>query len=145
GLVVSDWLGVFRLPGNLEDQVAATVNAGVDMVMAVDRYREFIVALKKVVLEGRVPMALIDVALRRILSVKKNMGLFEHPFGDPSLLATVGSPEHRAVAREAVQKSQVLLKNSDNLLPLSAAHKRVLVVGNAGHDIGRQSGGWTIE
>jgi len=76
--------------------------------------------------------------------VKFQMGLFERPFGDPSLMPILGSPEHRAVARQAVQESQVLLVNKNATLPLSATLSSILVAGKAGNDIGIQSGGWTI-
>jgi len=145
GLVVSDWLGVFRLPGSLDEQVAAAVNAGIDMVMAVDRYRDFIEALKRGVSSGQVSMARIDDAVRRILSVKLAMGLFDQPFGDSRFLDQVGSPEHRQVAREAVQQSLVLLKNDSGLLPLRLQSGEVLVAGSGAHDLGIQSGGWSLD
>jgi beta-glucosidase len=77
--------------------------------------------------------------------VKLSLGLFERPFSDPDLVAMVGSEAHRAVAREAVAKSQVLLKNADDLLPLDPTLPRLAVAGVAADDIGIQSGGWTIE
>jgi beta-glucosidase len=87
----------------------------------------------------------IDDAVRRILTVKYEMGLFDHPLSDPALLAQVGSEEHRALAREAVGKSLVLLKNDDNILPLSKETPLINIAGLGAHDIGMQCGGWTIE
>src|SRR5512138_3599038 len=77
--------------------------------------------------------------------VKLRLGLFDKPYGDESLLAEVGSAEHRAVAREAVRKSQVLLKNENGALPLPKKAARILVAGQGADDIGLQCGGWTIE
>jgi beta-glucosidase len=144
GLLVSDWNGIDQLPGDRDQDVAQAINAGIDMVMAPDSYREFIVSLKKNVEAGTVPMGRVDEAVRRILIAKFRLGLFERPFGDPSLLARVGSPEHRKVARQAVRESVVLLVNKNNALPIAAGASTILVGGKAADDIGLQSGGWTI-
>jgi beta-glucosidase len=144
GLVVSDWNGIEELPGTHPEKVARAVNAGIDMVMAPDTYVAFINDLRANVKNGIVPQTRIDDAVRRILTVKFRMGLFEHPFGDPSLLKAVGSPEHRAVARQAVRESQVLLVNKNDTLPLGAGVKGLTVAGRAADDIGMQCGGWTI-
>ena len=144
GLLVSDWNGVDELPGERDDNVEQAINAGIDMVMAPDTYREFIASLKKNVEAGRVPMSRIDDAVRRILVAKVRLGLFERPFGDATLLPAVGSAEHRAVARQAVRESQVLLVNRGNALPLAADLSRIAVAGTAADDIGLQAGGWTI-
>jgi beta-glucosidase len=144
GLLVSDWNGVDELPGERDANVEQAINAGIDMVMAPDTYREFIASLKKNVDAGRVPMTRIDEAVRRILIAKLRLGVFERPFGDPSLLSEVGSAEHRAVARQAVRESQVLLVNRGNALPLSPTLSRIAVAGKAADDLGLQSGGWTI-
>ena len=106
--------------GDRDEDVAQSVNAGIDMVMAPDSYREFITSLKKNVGSGRVPMTRIDDAVRRILVAKFKLGLFEQPMGAPQLLAKIGSPEHRAVARQAVRESQVLLVNKNATLPLAS-------------------------
>ncbi|HRF97920.1 MAG TPA: glycoside hydrolase family 3 protein, partial [Aggregatilineales bacterium] len=88
----------------------------------------------------------IDQAVANILRVKFEMGLFEHPYGDLTLLETVGSDEHRAVARQAVSESLVLLKNEANALPLDPATEQVVFIAGQGADnIGIQAGGWTIE
>jgi beta-glucosidase len=144
GLLVSDWNGIDELPGDRDEDVAQSVNAGIDMVMAPDSYREFIASLRKNVASGRVPMARIDDAVRRILVTKFKVGLFERPMGAPELLSKIGSPEHRAVARQAVRESQVLLINKNATLPLAASLTTVVVGGKASDDIGLQSGGWTI-
>jgi beta-glucosidase len=91
-----------------------------------------------------VPLPRIDDAVHRILAVKFELGLFERPYGDESLLSQVSSEAHRAVAREAVRKSLVLLKNEGGTLPLSREIPRILVAGQAADDVGLQCGGWTI-
>jgi beta-glucosidase len=144
GFVVSDWKAIQQLPGDYAQQIEKSIDAGIDMVMVPDIYPAFFETLKKVVQAGRLPMSRIDDAVRRILTVKFQMGLFERPFGDPSLLPAVGSDAHRAVARQAVRESQVLLVNRNNTLPLSSKVPRLLVAGKAADDIGLQCGGWTI-
>jgi beta-glucosidase len=144
GLLVSDWNGIDELPGSRDEDVAQAINAGIDMVMAPDSYREFIASLRKNVDAGRVPLSRIDDAVRRILVAKFKLGLFERPFGEPALLDRIGSAEHRAVARQAVRESQVLLVNRNNALPLRTSLTRIAVAGKAADDLGIQSGGWTI-
>jgi beta-glucosidase len=107
-------------------------------------YVEYITKLTDLVHEGRVPMARIDDAVRRILRVKFEAGLFEQKPVDPALTAAIGSPAHRAVARECVRQSLVLLKNERSALPLAKNLQRVRVVGKAADDLGIQCGGWTI-
>ena len=146
GFVVSDWAGIDQLDGRegfTATEVRDAVNAGIDMVMVPHDYRRFIELLRGEVRAGRVPMARIDDANRRILAKKFELGLFENPYTDRSYTSTVGSAAHRQLAREAVRASQVLLKNSGGVLPLSKSAK-VFVAGKNADDIGNQSGGWTI-
>jgi len=145
GFLVSDWLGVSQVDSNFEKAVRLAINAGLDMVMVPFEYERFIRAVKVGVESGVIPVSRIDDACGRILRVKAALGLFEHPYGDEALLARIGSEAHRAVAREAVGKSQVLLKNDDAVLPLSPDVSRLLIAGAAANDIGLQCGGWTIE
>jgi beta-glucosidase len=87
----------------------------------------------------------VDDAVRRILAAKERLGLFEHPFTDPARTAAVGSPRHRAVARQAVRASQVLLRNEHGALPLPRRGPyRIVVGGNGADDLGRQLGGWSV-
>jgi len=141
GFVVSNWGAIDALPGDEPERVASAVNAGIDMVMAPRSYQRFIETLTALVPE-RVPEARIDDAVSRILAVKCELGMFEpeaHPRPPPSVL---GSPRHRALAREAVARSAVLLKN-DGTLPLAkSAH--VFVAGKNADDLGNQCGGWTL-
>lgn len=144
GIVVSDWDGIDELPGTELERIASAVNAGIDMMMVPSKYREFIAGMKANAASGRIPVARIDDAVRRILTIKFRLGLFERPFGDPSEFQNIGSAEHRAVARRAVRESQVLLVNRDGTLPLSPALASILVAGRGGDDLGMQCGGWTI-
>ncbi|NVI91827.1 glycoside hydrolase family 3 C-terminal domain-containing protein [Actinomadura sp. BRA 177] len=146
GLVVSDYNGIDEIdgkPGFTKDEVAAAVNAGIDMVMVPTEWRRFIDYLRDEVKDGDVPMERIDDANRRILTKKFELGLFEHPMADRRYLKTIGSAEHRKLARRAVAESQVLLKNKDDVLPLDDDDK-IFVAGRSADDIGMQSGGWTI-
>jgi len=144
GVLVSDWNGIDELPGDRDQHVEQAINAGIDMVMAPDSYRPFIASLKKQVAAGRVPVTRIDEAVRRILIAKFRFGVFDRPFGDPSLLTEVGSPAHRDVARRAARESQVLLVNRNGALPIAAGVSHIAVGGKAADDLGMQCGGWTI-
>jgi beta-glucosidase len=113
------------------------------MAMTAKSYRPMIRTIKKLVNAQRIPMARIDDAVRRILRVKAAAGLWEHPMANRRLAASFGSPEHRAVAREAVAQSLVLLKNDKKVLPL-AKKAKVYVTGSKADDMGAQCGGWTL-
>ena len=150
GFVISDWQGIDEIPGDYKSDIINSVNAGVDMIMVPgavkwggEHYKTFISLFKESFDEGLITEERIDDAVRRILRIKFRSGLMENPMADRSLLEKAGSEEHRAIAIEAVQKSQVLLKN-DNMLPL-AKDKNYLVCGSGADDIGKQCGGWTIE
>jgi beta-glucosidase len=144
GFVVSDWGGIDQLPGSYAQQVETAINAGVDMVMVPQRYRDFTTTLRGLVASGRVPQARVDDAVRRILTQKIRVGLFERPLADRSRAAEVGSASHRALARDAVRQSLVLLKNDGQTLPLSKGPVRIHVAGKSMDDVGNQCGGWTI-
>ena len=147
GFVVGDWNGHGEVPGCSNDSCAAAINAGLDMFMAPDTWKAVYDNTLAQVKSGAIPMARLDDAVTRILRVKMRLGLFEA--GRPSQRALggrfeqLGSAEHRALAREAVRKSLVLLKNEGGLLPL-APQSRVLVAGDGADDIGKQAGGWTL-
>jgi beta-glucosidase len=145
GFLVSDWQAVDQIPGGYHNAVAIAINAGIDMVMVPYDYNRFITTLTQAVESEAVPMARIDDAVRRILTVKFKLGLFERPLTADRGLATIGSAEHRALAREAVRKSLVLLKNDRAALPLAKNPGAIIVAGQAADDIGIQCGGWTIE
>jgi beta-glucosidase len=148
GFVVGDWNGHGQVPGCSNRSCPDAFNAGIDMFMV--PYRSDWTALYDNLLaqvrSGEIPEARLDDAVRRILRVKIRLGLLEHrkpserPFaGDFDLF---GSPGHRAIARQAVRESLVLLKNDDNILPLSR-QQRVLVAGDGADNIPKQCGGWT--
>jgi len=144
GFVISDWEGIHQIPGDYATQVRTGVNAGIDMFMEPFSYQAFETTLLAEVQAGRVPVARIDDAVRRILVKKFQLGLFERPFTDRTNLPRVGSAGHRALARKAAAKSQVLLKNRGGVLPLSGK-ERIYVAGSNADDIGNQAGGWTVQ
>ena len=150
GLVVSDWDGVDQVHPDRVTAVAQAVNAGVDIIMVSADWRGMLAALDEAVTRALIPMARIDDAVRRILWVKEQAGLFElpRPAQRPAVIAhatapIVGSTAHRAVAREAVRKSCVLLAHDGETLPL-AREQRMLVAGRLADDRGAQCGGFTI-
>ncbi|KAL6340622.1 hypothetical protein AAG906_010530 [Vitis piasezkii] len=153
GFVISDWQGIDRITSpphaNYSYSVEGGVGAGIDMVMVPYNFTEFLDDLTFQVKNGIIPMARIDDAVKRILRVKFVMGLFENPMADLSLVNQLGSQEHRELAREAVRKSLVLLKNGKSaknpLLPLPKKAPKILVAGSHADNLGYQCGGWTIE
>ncbi len=159
GFVVSDWAGIDQLPGDYKSDIQESILAGLDMVMIPNgpglvnpdgsvslnnNYVEFITYLKELVQEGKVPIARIDDAVRRILLVKIASGLVEYPYGNPDCIQQIGQASHRAVARECVRQSLVLLQNRGQILPISKELSRIHVAGKSADDLGNQCGGWTI-
>jgi beta-glucosidase len=143
GFVVGDWNGHAQVKGCSKESCPQAFNAGIDMLMAPDGWRGLYQNTLAQARSGAIPASRLDDAVRRILRVKVKAGLFEprHPL--EGRLDRLGARPHRALAREAVRKSLVLLKNEGGILPLRAS-ARVLVAGAGANDIGRQSGGWTI-
>ena len=138
GIVVSDWKAYSRFGEN------AIINAGIDVVMAVDGDLDaFQEGVKNAVLNGEIPTERIDDAVRRILKQKFLLGLFENPFPDKDIIKRIGIQEHRDTARQAVRESLVLLKNENNALPLRK-DKKIVVVAEFADNSGLQSGGWTV-
>ncbi|XP_027344445.1 uncharacterized protein LOC113856681 [Abrus precatorius] len=152
GFVISDWQGIDRITSpphaNYSYSVQAGVSAGIDMIMVPYNFTEFIDDLNYQVKKNIIPMSRIDDAVARILRVKFVMGLFENPLADLSLVNQLGSKEHRELAREAVRKSLVLLKNGKStkkpLVPLPKNSAKILVAGSHANSLGYQCGGWTI-
>lgn len=142
GLIVGDWNGHGQIPGCTNTDCPATFNAGLDMAMAPDSWKGLYDSTLAAAKAGTIPRARIDDAVRRILRVKMKLGLFDPARPWEAKSGTIGSAEHRAVAREAVAKSLVLLKNN-GVLPVKAS-ATILVAGDAADDIGRQAGGWTL-
>jgi beta-glucosidase len=146
GIVISDMQGIDYLADDFYLGVAKGVNAGIDMFMVPRDWPMFIDHLLSHVELGTVPIDRIDDAVRRILTAKFTFGLFDRPRPKDrkwSNHASFGSAAHRLVAREAVRKSLVLLKNEHKLLPLSKS-ARVLVAGKSANNLGHQCGGFTI-
>ncbi|CAN6247301.1 unnamed protein product [Urochloa humidicola] len=156
GFVLSDWLGLDRItsPEHADYPLSVKLGilAGIDMVMIPYQYKEFRDDLTTLVQNGTIPMSRIDDAVRRILRVKFTLGLFENPHANTTLISELGKHEHRDLAREAVRKSLVLLKNGKPgdkpLLPLPkkpSGNGGILVAGSHADDLGSQCGGWTIK
>lgn len=147
GLVVGDWNAHGQVPGCTNTSCPTSINAGLDMFMAPDSWKGLYENTLAQVRSGQITQARLDDAVRRILRVKMRAGLFEK--GAPSSrplagdFALLGAPAHRAVARQAVRESLVLLKNQGQLLPLDP-RANILVAGDGADSISRQSGGWTI-
>ena len=151
GFVVSDWAAIEMIPGDYKSDIIISINAGIDMVMVPgavkfgnESYEKFMRLFKESIEDGSIPISRVDDAVKRILLIKKQSGLFDRPFSDQQLLSHIGSQKHREIAREAVRKSLVLLKNDEDLLPLPKNGKTIIVAGRGADNIGMQSGGWTI-
>jgi beta-glucosidase len=146
GFVVGDWNGHGQVPDCTNTDCAPSLNAGLDMFMAPDSWKGLYESTLQHVKDSTVPMSRLDDAVRRILRVKIASGIFtkgapstRKNAGDETLL---GLPENRAIARQAVRESMVLLKNNNGLLPLDAS-KTILVVGDGAASISKTCGGWT--
>lgn len=147
GFLISDYNAIDQVHPDYKTAVHMAVAAGIDMGMVPQRYREFIAAVVDSVREGTLALERVDDAVLRILRVKFAMGLLERDqrlWPDRSALAQVGSAAHRAVARQAVRESLVLLKNDGSVLPLSKQARRIHVAGRHADNLGLQCGGWTI-
>lgn len=138
GVVVTDWNGGLRF-----GEPHTVINAGVDIAMQPGNHEEFMQKLKASVLDGTVSIERIDDAVERILRLKFSLGLFSDPMAKQEFTALVGSQKHRAIARQAVRESLVLLKSENQALPLNA-NEHILVVGEHANNSGLQSGGWSI-
>ncbi|HWQ88083.1 glycoside hydrolase family 3 protein [Brevundimonas sp.] len=143
GLVVSDWNGIEQVPGCAKDRCAQAVNAGIDIIMVPEDWRAFIANTATDVREGRIAESRIDDAVTRILRVKMRSGLFDHPASASSFTGRAAALDAGALAREAVRKSVVLLKNDNQALPL-ARGRRILVVGASADSLSNQTGGWSL-
>lgn len=148
GFAVGDWNAQEEIPGCTKFNCPETILAGIDMIMAPDSWKQIYENTLAEARSGEIPAARIDDAVRRILRAKALAGLLDEPLPKDRLAAgkfdRIGSAEHRAIAREAVRKSLVLLKNQHGLLPLKPQSK-LLVTGPGADDIGVQAGGWTVD
>jgi beta-glucosidase len=162
GFIVSDWAAIQKIPpaatGTMTDPnppptataLATAINAGLDMIMepyVVGKVHDMLVAAPTLSGSDQIPESRIDDAVTRILSVKCEMGMFASDYSasiDSSLTSSIGSDDHKAVARRAVRESMVLLQNTGNVLPLPQSAK-VLLAGTAADSRAKQCGGWTID
>ena len=150
GFVVSDWAAIDEIDKDYKKSIIQAVNAGIDMVMvpgqfieSANSYIDFIELLKESIQDGSIKMSRIDDAVSRILNIKYSMGLFERPLKKFNKENDLGSDKNRAIARESVKKSVVLLKNN-NILPIKKNIQNILVAGEHADNIGYQCGGWSI-
>ena len=147
GFVVGDWNGHGQVPGCTNTDCPQSLIAGIDMYMAPDSWKGLYESTLRHAKDGTIPMTRLDDAVRRILRVKIASGIFtkgapstRKNAGDESLLAL---PENRAIARQAVRESMVLLKNNGGLLPLDAS-QTIMVIGDGADNISKTCGGWTL-
>lgn len=147
GFVISDWQGIDEIPGDYKSDIITSINAGIDMVMVsgeAQPYKKFMRLLKESIKEGSITMERIDDAVKRILKVKLGNGLFDNPLVANDALSTIGSDNHRKIARQAVRESVVLLKNRD-IIPISKELNKLVISGRGADNLGMQCGGWTID
>ncbi|RIV82309.1 glycoside hydrolase family 3 protein [Aurantiacibacter xanthus] len=148
GLVVGDWNGHGQIEGCTVSDCPQAILAGLDVYMVPDDWKPLLENLVAQVNDGTIPMARLDEAVGRVLRAKMRAGLLGDHAARPSDrpnagdMRLLGSPEHRAVAREAVAKSQVILKNS-GVLPLKP-NARILVAGSGADSVAQAAGGWTL-
>lgn len=146
GFIVSDWDSIHNIPGNnLKEQTITAINAGIDMLMEDSKYEDCRKYIVEAVNEGKISIDRVNDACRRILTVKKEMGILDDPMMEKvtSAKSSVGSQEYRNLAKTLVEESLVLLKNDNSILPIKKGTK-IFVTGPAANDVGVQCGGWTI-
>ena len=144
GFIISYWGGIDQVNPDYYTAIVSAINAGVDMNMVPTDYLTFISNMKQAVDKNDIYEDRINDAVRRILRAKFELGLFEHPYPDPTYIQTVRSDAHIAIARQAVQESLVLLKNDNNALPVAKNSPKIYISGQGADDIGMMCGGWTI-
>lgn len=146
GFVISDWDGINYISDDFGTAIRDGINAGIDMFMVSEDWASFIGSMKYLLDRGEVTMERLDDAVRRILLVKVAFGLFDKPRPRDRFWSnheSFGSKAHRAVARQAVSESMVLLKNNEDILPLKN-DARIIVAGKNADDCGHLCGGFTI-
>ena len=153
GIVIGDYNGVQQVVGDTyKDKICNALNAGIDMFMEPYDWKTVITSLKEGIKDGSVSLERIDDAVSRILRAKFVAGLFDNislATFEEELLRCFGSEQHRAIAREAVSKSLVLLKNNvikdgESAINVLAKASNITVAGSKANDIGTQCGGWSI-
>jgi beta-glucosidase len=144
GPVISDWNAIQQLSGTYKEKVKKAIDAGIDIAMETNSSKAFLDALRALVNEGQISESRINDAVRRILSLKFEAGIFEHPYANRTMFDSVGNEYHRAVARQCVRESMVMLKKRDDLLPLKKEGLKIHVAGSNADDLGNQCGGWAV-
>ena len=145
GFVVSDWNGIDQVPGCSKDSCPQAINAGIDLIMVPDDWKAFISNTIRQVERGEIPMSRIDDAVTRIIRVKLRAGLFGKTPSQNAFAGKAEALQARALARQAVRESMVLLKNDGGVLPLlPGGRKKILVVGKSAESLPNQTGGWTL-
>jgi beta-glucosidase len=144
GFIMGDWNAHGQIPGCTNADCAPAFNAGLDIFNAPQDWKALYLNLVREVKDGTIPKARLDDAVRRILRVKMRMGVFDEPAPNkrPNTYRPIGTTLHRAVARQAVRESLVLLKN-DGVLPIKA-NAIVLIAGDGSDNVAMQAGGWTL-
>ncbi len=144
GFIMGDWNAHGQIPGCTTSNCPSAFNAGLDIYNVPQDWKALYGNMVREVKDGTIPMSRLDDAVRRILRVKFRAGIFDEvaPKDRPNTFKGLGAPEHRAIAREAVAKSLVLLK-SNGVLPVKAS-ANILVAGDGADNIAMQSGGWTL-
>ena len=144
GFVVGDWNGHGQIPGCSNGSCPASLNAGVDMNMVPENWKDLYRNTLRQVRNGEISIERLDDAVRRIISVKQKLGLFNGKRPSNSPFNEVGLQHNRDIARQAVRESMVLLKNNNNVLPLKKGQK-ILVIGADANSLKTQTGGWTLD
>ena len=147
GFIVSDWNAVqLNSQDTYYEQIVTSINAGVDMLMEVDTYEEAVDCIIRAAEQGDIPEERVNDAVRRIIRVKLDAGIFDDPYGEKLETAqqATGSAEYRAVAEKLVEESLVLIKNEDGILPLKPG-TAVYITGPAADNDQAQCGGWTVD
>ena len=147
GLIVTDWEDIKRLhdrhnvASTTRQAVVMAINAGIDMSMVPSDF-SFYDLLIEAVKKGEVPMSRIDDAVKRIIVLKYKLGLFDNPYPEPAAATNFGKPEYQTLALDAAHEAMTLLKNKDNVLPLSK-NTKVLVAGPSAQSISALNGCWS--
>jgi beta-glucosidase len=150
GVVVSDWQDVralqtsYHLAADYPEAIAKAVNAGLDMAMEPYDAQGWSDGLRTAVQRHLVSVSRIDQSVRRILTLKFQLGLFDHPYVDASQADARVDGADTGLAQQAGDESQVLLRNDGNVLPITSADKKIVVAGSYADDINDQAGGWTV-
>tara|TARA_B100000927_G_scaffold284560_1_gene273615 strand:+ start:9623 stop:12046 length:2424 start_codon:yes stop_codon:yes gene_type:complete len=144
GFVVGDWNGHQQVPGCNAGSCPESFNAGVDMFMVPENWKALYKNTVKQVKDGEISKERLDDAVKRILTVKQQLGMFEGRVPNQTKYSEVGLQKNREIARRAVRESLVLIKNNNATLPIKDQQK-ILVIGDSADSLKIQTGGWTLD